>query len=91
MKLPTKRLSIALLLGTVFAILFLATSLLISATQTAYSTPATMPVTIYRNESRIPIPVGVGPAPNSTNVFLNTAIVVFQLKRRECGKPAFVP
>ena len=80
MKLPRNRLRTALLLGVVFAALFFAVFFLISATQTAYSTPATMPEAIYRNGSRIPLAIGLGPVPNSTNVPLNTTIVVFQLR-----------
>lgn len=80
MNLPTSRLRRALLLGVVFVALFLGVFFLISATQTAHSPPATVPEAIYRNHSRIPIPVGVGPAPNSANVSLNTTIVVFQVR-----------
>lgn len=80
MNLPTSRLRRALLLGVVFVALFLGVFFLISATQTAHSSPATVPEAIYRNHSRIPIPVGVGPAPNSVNVSLNTTIVVFQVR-----------
>lgn len=78
-KLSNKRNAI-LLLVIVFVVLYVATFAAISTTNTAYSTPQTVPTDVYRNNSRIPIAVGIGPCPNAIDVPLNTAIVVFQLR-----------
>jgi hypothetical protein len=68
-----------LLLTIVFVVLFAGVFLLISNTQSAYSTPNTILVTIHVDNPQDPgVAVRVGPIPNSTNIPLNTTIEVFQ-------------
>jgi ABC-type oligopeptide transport system substrate-binding subunit len=66
----SKKMRIKLILAAVFAFTFLAVFLVISGTQSAYSTPNT-----YLSEVD-GMDITIGPKPNSTDVPLDTAITI---------------
>jgi hypothetical protein len=77
MKLHLRNTRLALLLAAVFVVTFLIVFLVVSNTQSAYSTPPIRDVPTYGQPIyAAPPEIYVGPPPNSINVSLDSTIVV---------------
>jgi hypothetical protein len=74
----------------VFFAFFLVVFALISFTQSAYSVPKTVAIAI-NDKNNFPLPLYVGPKPNSTDVPLNTAIEFYQPRPIQLETPSLTP